>query len=126
MARTSKEELPDMGDEGEQVKARRERLGLSGVELAKASGVHRNTLSAIENGESGHRGTLQKVVRVLEELEAEAGFDVPAVVEPAPHMRMIHLKNDRGEVILDAGDMTPEDAAELAMRLLRELPRLEE
>jgi transcriptional regulator with XRE-family HTH domain len=50
--------------------------------LAEESGVHRNTLSAIEEGESFNRTSLARIERALERLELEAGIDAPAKESP--------------------------------------------
>lgn len=104
MARLDAEDLPDMGDEGEQVKARRERLGVDAVDLAEAAGIHRNTLAALEKGQSGTRVTLVKVMRALEELELEAGISAPPAAAPerseSQHV-IVRLKNDVGEVVVE-------------------------
>lgn len=77
MARLGSEHLADMSDEGERVKARRERLGLDKKELAAEAKVNRNTLAAIEAGESFNRTSLAKIERALEALELEAGINTP-------------------------------------------------
>lgn len=66
-----------MSNEGERLRQRRERLGIDKKALAEAAGVNRNTLAAIENGESFNRSSLAKLERVLDELEHEAGLDAP-------------------------------------------------
>lgn len=77
MARLGSEHLADMSDEGQRVKARRERLGLDKKELAAEAGVNRNTLAAIEAGDSFNRTSLAKIERALEALELEAGINTP-------------------------------------------------
>lgn len=77
MARLGSEHLADMSDEGERVRARRERLGLDKKELAAEAGVNRNTLAAIESGDSFNRTSLAKIERALEALELEAGINTP-------------------------------------------------
>ncbi|HET6916646.1 MAG TPA: helix-turn-helix transcriptional regulator [Acidimicrobiales bacterium] len=68
-----------MSDEGRRIRERRERLGLDKKELAEEAEVHRNTLSALENGESFNRSTLAKLERALDRLELEAGINAPPV-----------------------------------------------
>jgi transcriptional regulator with XRE-family HTH domain len=75
--RLSKEHLADMSNEGQRVRERRERLGMDKKELAGEAGVNRNTLAAIEAGESFNRTSLAKIERALTALEQEAGFDAP-------------------------------------------------
>ena len=80
MTRLGKEHLSDMSNEGSRVRERRERLGVDKKSLAEQAGVNRNTLAAIESGESFNRTSLAKIERVLAELEHEAGLDAPAAV----------------------------------------------
>lgn len=82
MVRLGKEHLGDMSNEGQKVKERRERLGMDKKELATEAGVNRNTLAAIESGESFNRTSLAKIERALERLELEAGLDAPAAQAP--------------------------------------------
>jgi transcriptional regulator with XRE-family HTH domain len=77
MNRLGREHLADMSDEGSNVRARRERLGMDKKALAAEAGVNRNTLTAIEAGESFNRTTLAKIERALSRLEDEAGIDAP-------------------------------------------------
>lgn len=77
MARLGKEHLGDMSNEGTRVRDRRERLGIGKKALAELAGVNRNTLAAIEAGESFNRTSLAKLERVLDDLEEEAGIDAP-------------------------------------------------
>lgn len=77
MERLHREHLSDVSDEGELVRARRERLGMDKKALAAESGVNRNTLAALEEGDSFNRTTLAKVERALSRLEDEAGIDAP-------------------------------------------------
>lgn len=77
MTRLGREHLVNMSNEGERVRARREHLGLDKVELAKAARVNRNTLAAIESGESFNRTTLAKLERALAAYELEAGVNAP-------------------------------------------------
>ena len=126
MARLPREELPDMGDEGVQVTRRRERLQMDGISLAAEAGIHRNTLSAIENGKSGQRAKLVKVLQALDRLEAEAGL--PPIEEEAqpraagePKYTMVHLKNEFGEVFVEGPVENLEALGAEAQRLLREM-----
>lgn len=50
-----------------QVRERRERIGMSQEELAKKSGISRQTISAIENGsQSVLTGTLVSIAKALD------------------------------------------------------------
>jgi transcriptional regulator with XRE-family HTH domain len=77
MTRLGSEHLADMSNEGTRVRERRERLGVDKKELATAAGVNRNTLAAIEAGESFNRTSLAKIERALDSLELEAGVNAP-------------------------------------------------
>lgn len=79
MTRLGREHLADMSQEGERVRERRERLGMDKKQLAEESKVNRNTIAAIERGESFNRTTLAKIERTLDALELEAGIDAPPV-----------------------------------------------
>lgn len=120
MARLHTEQLPDMGDDAVQVRARRERLGVDAKELAESAGIHRNTLAAIEKGQSGHRLTLVKVLNALAELEKAAGIGAPPPERTStePHIVVVRLRNDEGEVVLEGpvGDLPALEAS--AARLL--------
>jgi len=86
MARLSRDQLPDMGDEWKTIKERRDRHELSQEELGRLANpehpIHRNTIGAMEKGASGHRAKMARVLKVLDDLDAEAGFDAPPL--PAP------------------------------------------
>jgi transcriptional regulator with XRE-family HTH domain len=82
MTRLGSEHLADMSTEGMRVRERRERLGVDKKELAAAAGVNRNTLAAIEAGESFNRTSLAKIERALDSLELEAGINAPIHVAP--------------------------------------------
>lgn len=84
MNRLGREHLADMSEEGIRVRARRERLGMDKKALATEAQVNRNTLTAIEAGESFNRTTLAKIERALNRLEEEAGIDAPPPVWAAP------------------------------------------
>lgn len=134
MARLGAEHLADMSDEGKVVRARRERLGLSGLELARETETHgrkvnRNTIASIEAGKSFNRTTLARLQKVLDELEAESGLQPmdqapegsPEPSDAEPHIIIVRLKNDVGEVAVEG---PVDDLAELeaaARRLLRGL-----
>lgn len=86
--RLGRAQLPDMSDEGERVRQRRERLGLTQAQLGELAGgagapIHRNTIRAIEDGLSGNRAKLAAVLRALDAEEQEAGIDAPPLPESA-------------------------------------------
>lgn len=77
MPRLDKEHSGDVSDEGDRIRARRERLGLDKRHLAADAGISRETLAAIEGGQGFRRTSLTKIERVLDKLEAMAGLDAP-------------------------------------------------
>lgn len=66
-----------MSDEGSRITERRERLKLNKVELAKESGVHRDTITDIEAGKGFQAATMAKLDEALTRLEQEAGIGAP-------------------------------------------------
>jgi transcriptional regulator with XRE-family HTH domain len=81
--------------EGDEVRARRERLGMHKGELAESAGVNRDTLAAIEAGEGFRRVSLTKIERALDVAEAEAGIDTPppaAAPSDQPGPRMVSFR----------------------------------
>lgn len=92
MARLGKEHLGGMSDEGRRVKQRRERLGVDKQELAKEARVNRNTLAALERGDSFNRTTLAKVERALDALELEAGIHAPPVQAVADEQDLVEFR----------------------------------
>jgi transcriptional regulator with XRE-family HTH domain len=90
MARLGKEQSGDVSDDGDRVKARRERLGIDKIDLAKEAGVSRDTLAAIEAGEGFRRSSLTKLEQALSRLEEEAGISSPPHVEE-PHERFVEF-----------------------------------
>jgi len=78
MGRKDRAHLLDMSNEGSQVRARRERLGMGIKDLAAEAGVSRDTLSDLESGTKDFRqATLYKVLRALDRIEEESGIDTP-------------------------------------------------
>ena len=68
----------DLDELGRQVALSRKRLRLSQTELAQATGLSRQTVSALERGDVSDLG-IRKVMRLLEAL------DLTLVVRPASH-----------------------------------------
>jgi transcriptional regulator with XRE-family HTH domain len=67
---------------GADIQRRRLTIGMSVAALAKAAGVDRGRLAALEAGEKVRDTTLAAVVRTLDDLEHEMGMDLPSRVEP--------------------------------------------
>lgn len=92
MARLGREHLGHMSDEGQRIRERRERLGLDKKGLAEQAGVNRNTLAAIEGGESFNRTSLAKIERALEELEQEAGINAPPATASSGDQDLVEFR----------------------------------
>lgn len=69
-------------DAQEELRRRREKLGLSKSALAREAKVNRDTLGDIERGFGFQAATMEKLTRALDRLEAEAGFGVPSGPQP--------------------------------------------
>ena len=92
MARLDKAHSGVMSDEGERVKARRERLAMGKRELAEMAGVSRDTLAAIEAGEGFRRSSLTKIEAALDAAEAEAGYEAPPVSVKAEEQDLVEFR----------------------------------
>lgn len=90
--RLGREHLADMSNEGARVRERRERLGLDKKGLAAEAKVNRNTIAAIESGESFNRTSLAKIERALDSLEMEAGFDAPPAKVAADEQDLVEFR----------------------------------
>lgn len=62
---------------GDEVRARRQHLGMTIKDLATEAGLSRDTLSDLESGSSHRTLTLTKVQRTLDSLEGESGASAP-------------------------------------------------
>lgn len=67
---------------GRQLKQRRERVGLTAQTLANLSGVNRNTIAAIERGQSHRSLTMRKIESILDDMEEERGLEQLAPQDP--------------------------------------------
>lgn len=92
MARLGREHLGGMSEEGDRVRRRRERLGIDKSSLAREARVNRNTLTAIEGGESFNRTTLAKIEKALDALELEAGIDTPPAQVAANEQDIVEFR----------------------------------
>lgn len=102
MARTKLAQSGAMDDaEGARIKARREHLMMGRRELAEMAGVDRGTLTSIEEG-GGYQGkTLGKILRALDEAEAEAGVGArPAADDGDVRVIEIELGEGAGRVVV--------------------------
>lgn len=89
MARTKLADSGPMSDEGQRIQERRERLVMGRRELAEMAKVDRGTLTSIEEGGSYQAKTLTKILRALDDAEAEAGIGVTGA---APELGMIEIE----------------------------------
>lgn len=122
MARRLLAESAGMSDEGARIAERRARLGWTQDELATAAGVHRDTVGAIEGGAGFQAGTLIKINNALDEGEAEAGTNVPAVEEEGSGQLEVEVISRGGLRVAARGPIGEPDALmEVVARLVHML-----
>jgi len=80
---------------GEQIAARRKKLGLSQAELASKAGIGHSTLNALENGRLGELG-LTRIAKVLSVLGMELKLEEAAGRRPTLEERMEVERDDQG------------------------------
>jgi transcriptional regulator with XRE-family HTH domain len=91
---------------GRQIEARRTAQGMSIKALAERSGIHRDTIRAIEAGSSGTpRGaTVGAILSALDRFEEEAGADLPEgtrrVGEPGEGLIELTVEGGFGRVVV--------------------------
>lgn len=95
---------------GQQVRRRRELLGLSARQFAEAADVHRNTLAKVENDADGvEELTKARILKALDRLEKLYGTDDPE--------RMVsHIKLPNGTEVWFEG--SPDGVAEMVAKFL--------
>lgn len=112
---------------GEQIRARRVKMGMSVKELAMRAGIDRGRLAALEAGEPRVRDTTYGAVeRALDLLEQEMGIDAPAATsEPSTDDYVeFRLSGNFGVDVVVRGPVGDMDALEQQVeRLLREMRR---
>lgn len=120
MARVDRGDSEPMSNQGAEVKARRERLGMTIIDLAGEAGVSRDTLSDMESGRKNFTQlTLSKVLRALERIEAEVGIYVPPV--PSTERDLVEIEVEGNRVVV-RGPVANRDAlAETVARLIRQM-----
>ncbi len=84
-------------------------------ELARESGVHRDTIGAIRRGEGFRRDTWAKLDRTLTAIEHEAGIDAPPAEEYVEFVVTLPGQSDATVVVRGPG------AEEAVAKLLRRL-----
>ena len=111
MARKDSADSGVMSDEGDRVRARRERLNMSKLELAGLADVSRDTLAAIEDGLGFRRSSLTKIEQALDAAEQEAGITapLPAAREDAPRLATFDVSGEGGFHIVVSGPIEDAD-----------------
>lgn len=117
MNRLGREHLGGMSNEGAEVQARRENLGWDKVDLADAAQVSRNTIAAIERGDSFNRTTLAKIQRALDEAEAEAGINAPAA--KSTEEGLVEFEVDGSRVIVRGPVANADELAAMVADLIK-------
>lgn len=92
MARNELAQSGGMSEEGQRITERRERLKLNKSELARESGVHRDTIADIESGKGFQAATLAKLDETLTALEVEAFGNPDAGKPSAAGLSMIEIE----------------------------------
>lgn len=80
---------------GEEIAARRKKLGLSQAELASKAGIGHSTLNALENGRLGELG-LTRIAKVLSVLGMELKLEEAAGRRPTLEELMEEERDDQG------------------------------
>lgn len=112
------------GSLGEEIRRRREAVGLDQSELAREATIGRTTLHNIETGVSGKPATLAKVLRALAAAEAESGVQVASSEAPDVEMIEFEVAGDFGVKVVVRGPISEHetlraDVAEI-IRSIRE------
>lgn len=115
--RAGREESGAMTKQGQMFKRRRERLHMSVSQLARLSGVHRTTLSALEDGAGSTARTINRADAALSEEEAKRGLE-PLMDDDA---ELIEIEVDGDRVILRGRLDDSERLAELMAQIQRNL-----
>lgn len=128
MARRKAPQSVTMSGEGERVRSRRERLGISKAELAREANVGRHTLSAIEKGEGFRRSSLTKLERALDSLETEAGFDAPDAAGGDEDLMTVEVQLPDGRTarVITKASSPPGRAADEVAALLQRMAESDE
>lgn len=105
--------------DGEEIRRRRKRIGLSISELAQEAGISRDTLSDLESGKNPNprESTVDKLDATLTKLEGESGLDTPAATSDPHGLIEFEVKGDFGVSVVVRGPV--EDADELQRSVVR-------
>jgi DNA-binding XRE family transcriptional regulator len=120
-----------VSDAGDRVRMRRERLGATQGEVAEQAGVNRDTVSAVEHGQSSAKSR-RLVTDALTRMEEEAGLppigDEPLVrrvepVEGAPQLLRIEVPDMYGgkAIVVEGPVDNPEALAAAVDAIMRRL-----
>jgi transcriptional regulator with XRE-family HTH domain len=116
MARKDTEHSGVMADDAERLRMRMDRLGISDSELARISGVNRDTIAAIKRGQGFRRSSLTKLETTLAKLEHEAGIGAPPSPEDVVEVTIDFPDGSRATFV-----MRGPDAEEKLARLMRRM-----
>lgn len=116
-------------DPAAQIKFRRTRLGMNYSELARESGIDRDTISKLEKGRSGvaHRdSTIGTLNTTLDRLESEVGMDMPSAVSDLAVEEMVEFNivgNFGVSVVMKGPARNLPEMEEAAERLVERMGR---
>lgn len=118
----SGEEWSIVDTSGRTVRERRNRLGMSQAELAHEAGVNRDTIGALEKGESVRHSTVRIVGEALDRLEAEAATPAPDAEQGEAHVMEFEVSGDFGVRVVVRGPVGDAEALEASVaRLVRNI-----
>lgn len=118
MTPQNEEQSDAMSTRGDQIRERRERLGIGKRPFAEMAGVNRNTLAAIESGGGFHHATIAKIERLLTDLETEAGIHTPAVESTEEGLVEFEVSGDR--IVVRGPVADADQLARMVAKLIRE------
>lgn len=123
MVRKRAAQSGDMEDDAARITTRRERLGMTKVELAREAHVARTTLNALERGEGVQRSTLTKIERALDRLEEEMGIGAPPPAGETSDLVTLEVQLPDGRIVRAVTKSTA-DAALVAEQVAALLQRM--
>ncbi len=94
---------------GHYIKETRVQQNKTQEETAEAAGIHRTTLSQIENGSGGTLLSIVQILRVLGQLHLLQSFKVPASVSPLKLAQLDKDKRQRASRTDKKGNSTKSD-----------------
>lgn len=108
-----------MSDEGDRIERRRERLGMTKIDLAREAGVDRDTVSAIEAGKGYQGAKLTAIKKALDREEVAHGLSPIEDEETTddPGVAVIEFSEGDRKVAVRWPGASPAQIAELVERL---------